>query len=319
MTTTPTTPTTPTTLSLGARSGRRLLQPALDLLDRRIDRRLRTARHEIAALRRELTATREELTKAHLRPHSFDMLYGRDGRAGHRMPSRADIDRLAARIAAVTGRDGAYAETVQAYRTLVELESRGVGRIAGSTANILGKLATTPLLDPPGGDLLEIGTLYGLFAGGMTRQLLRRGLSYRLTIVDPIAPVQLQPGVAITHDPSGTPVTEDVIRANLAYAGVRAERVRLHRGFSEDPDVRAALSDRRYGVIVIDGDHSAQGVARDLEWAEEIAASGAIVVMDDYGDAKWQGVQEATDRHLAGRTRLRMVGTVSTSAFLRAE
>jgi hypothetical protein len=48
-------------------------------------------------------------------------------------------------------------------------------------------------------------------------------------------------------------------------------------GFSNDPEVRTAVSDREYGVIVIDGDHSEEGVREDLEWAETIAASGAIV------------------------------------------
>ncbi|WP_455353011.1 class I SAM-dependent methyltransferase [Streptomyces sp. SYSU K217416] len=303
---------------LRALPARRLLQPVISRIDRRIDKRLRAADREIESLRKELRETREQMAAQHVRPHSYDMLYGREGRLNDRMPSKQMITELAARIAEVTGRPGAYTETVLAFRTLVELEARGVGRIAGSTSNILGKLTTTPLLGPPNGEILEIGTLYGLFAGGMARQLLRRGLAYQLTIVDPIAPVQLQPGMEISRDPSGTPITEEIVRANLAYAGVDPQRLRLHRGFSEDPAVREALSDRRYGVIVVDGDHSKEGVARDLEWVEQIAATGAIVVLDDYGDGRWPGVQEAADAHLAGHTRLKMVGRVSTSAFLRA-
>ncbi|MFJ6939253.1 class I SAM-dependent methyltransferase [Streptomyces sp. NPDC101132] len=307
-----------TDVPLRARPARRLLQPLIDRIDRRIDRRLRAADRQIDTLRQELRRTQEQLATQHARPFTHDLLYGKDGRLNDRMPSREVFRKLSDEIAAVAGRPGAWTETAQAFRTLVELESRGVGRIAGSTVNILGKLTTTPLLGPPNGEILEIGTLYGLFAGGMARQLLRRGLGYRLTIVDPIAPVQLQPGVEISRDPSGTPISEDVVRANLLLAGVHPDRLRLHRGFSQDPAVREALSDRRYGVIVIDGDHSEEGVARDLEWAEEIAATGAVVVLDDYGDARWPGVQAAADAHLAGRTRLRLVGTVATSAFLRA-
>ncbi|MBC3993945.1 class I SAM-dependent methyltransferase [Streptomyces sp. AC563] len=292
---------------IASRSARRALRPVLDQLDQRIDRKLRSAR-------RELTVLREELRRA----HSTDLLLGRDGRLTDRQPSREEIVELAAQIAVVTGRDSAYKETVLAYRTLVELENRGVGRIAGSTRNILGKLAATPLLNPPNGEILEIGTLYGLFAGGMARQLLRTGLPYQLTIVDPLSPVQLQPGFEISSDPSGTPVTEAVVRANLAYAGVEDARLRLRKGFSEDPAVREELSDRQYGVLIIDGDHSFEGVANDLQWAEQVAAPGAVIVMDDYGDGRWAGVREATEKRLAGDTRLRMIGQVATSAFLRA-
>ena len=71
-------------------------------------------------------------------------------------------------------------------------------------------------------------------------------------------------------------------------------------------------------MIVIDGDHSAAGAAADLELAEKIAAVGGVVVLDDYGDKKWPGVEQAVTAHLAGPTRFELLGAVSTSAFLRA-
>ncbi len=103
-----------------------------------------------------------------------------------------------------------------AYRTLFELELRGVGRLAGGPGNILGKLTTTPLLNPPNGEILEIGTLFGLFSGGMARQMSRIGLKYELTIIDPFASVQLQV-TELKPDASGSPVTETVVRENLTW------------------------------------------------------------------------------------------------------
>ncbi|MFF9348198.1 class I SAM-dependent methyltransferase [Streptomyces sp. NPDC014734] len=111
-----------------------------------------------------------------------------------------------------------------------------------------------------------------------------------------------------------------MVGANLSLCGAGSARdVRIRQGFSSDPDVREAVSDRAYGVVVVDGDHAMEGVAADLDWVERIAAPGAIVVLDDYGDASWPGVREALDKHPAdGSSRLRMLGRVSTSAFLRA-
>ncbi len=94
--------------------------------------------------------------------------------------------------------------------------------------------------------------------------------------------------------------------------------MRLVKGFSEDPKVQAAVSDREYGVVIIDGDHSAEGVANDLVFAEKIVAPGGIVVLDDYGDKNWPGVERATKAHLAGESRFEVAGVVATSAFLRA-
>ncbi|MDI6521076.1 class I SAM-dependent methyltransferase [Streptomyces coelicoflavus] len=92
----------------------------------------------------------------------------------------------------------------------------------------------------------------------------------------------------------------------------------LQERFSEDPDTRAAVSDRSYGVIVVDGDHSAKGVRQDLQWAEEIAAPGAVVVLDDFGDPSWPGIKEALDEHLKDDTRFTYLGKAAHSAFLRA-
>ncbi|MET4661910.1 hypothetical protein ABID80_005661 [Streptomyces sp. PvP037] len=295
---------------------RRLLRPVADLIDQRIDRRLRAAAAADAAGREELRETAEAVKRQQL---TLELLLGPAGRGLSRIVSPGPLNRLHAEVGELAGdRDAAVRNVAAAYRLLVALESLGAGRVAGGTMNICGKLGTIPLLDPPNDEILEIGTLYGMFSAGLIRMMERDGRSPSVTIVDPFAGVQLQPGTPRRSDPSGTPVDEDAVRTNLALAGPAGVAARVQRGFSEDPATRAAVSDRRYGVIVVDGDHSAEGVAKDLEWAEEIAAPGGIVVLDDFGDPKWPGIEEALDKHLTGDTRFAYLGKASLSAFLRA-
>ncbi|WP_433547301.1 class I SAM-dependent methyltransferase [Streptomyces sp. CA-294286] len=302
---------------------RRALRPLAALVDQRVDQRVRTqarATHsEVAALRAELDVLKKQ-------SHAVGMLLDRTGRGAHRMPSAGQITALVAQVAEVSGSAHARRAVTSAFRTVVALEALGVGRLAGGTSNVCGKLATIPLMAPPNREVLEIGTLYGLFATALTRMMHREGIEPRLTIVDPFAGSQLQPDATHDHaDPTGTPVREDVVRANLALAGTvlgSAESptatARIHKGFSQDPEIRASVSDRRYGVIVVDGDHSREGVLADLRWAEEIVADGGIVVLDDYGDAAWPGVRQALETHLGdGRSKLVLEGVVATSAFLR--
>lgn len=299
---------------LNNRLAKRILRPAATLIDRRI-------KHSASPLRTDLDALKRELAELRVQQYAFGLLFDRTGRSGHRVPTPAQIDTLVRQIAEVTGEDGAYARrnVTVAFRNVIALEALAVGRLAGSTSNVCGKLATVPLLAPPNEDVLEIGTLYGLFSATMMRMLHRAGMEARLTIVDPLVGSQLQPGAKQSSEPTGTPVRMDVVRANLALGGRSGAEARIQQGFSGDPEVRAAVSDREYGVIVVDGDHSAEGVLADLEWVEEIVAPGGIVVLDDYGDGHWPGVQQATDKHLAsGTSRLEMLGRVSTSAFLRA-
>ncbi|MDH2389801.1 class I SAM-dependent methyltransferase [Streptomyces sp. HNM0663] len=305
------------------RLSKRVLRPAVKLVEQRIDHRVnRRVEHIGKPLREELAALRGQLEEMRRRQYAVDLLLDGTGRGASRIPPAHEVDTLVRQTSEVTGSaEHARRSVVVAYRTVVALEALGVGRLAGSTSNICGKLATVPLLSPPNGSILEIGTLYGLFATALVRMVHRAGIEPDLTIVDPLAGLQLQPGAKQGADPTGTPVREDVVRANLALGASRAAlQARIQQGFSSDPEVRAAVSDRAYGVVIVDGDHSMEGVTADLEWVEEIAAPGGIVVLDDYGDNKWPGVQEALDKHLAGgETRLRLLGRVSTSAFLRAD
>ncbi|WP_424184287.1 class I SAM-dependent methyltransferase [Actinokineospora sp. G85] len=247
-----------------------------------------------------------------------ELLLGSVARLNDRRVSAEQIDHLAAQLHTTTGVVDPYPHIAQTYRTLVDLELRCVGRIAGTTSNVIGKLAAAPLLAGAGSGslrVLEIGTLFGVFAAGLHRQLLRYGKEHDLTIVDPLESIQLQPERERAGDPSGTPVTEATVRANMRFGGVDTERLRIVRGFSTDAEVQEQVGEG-YDLIVVDGDHSRAGVFKDLRWAEEIANPGAVVVVDDYGDPGWPGVAEALDDHRKGGSRMRLAGVVATSAFL---
>ncbi|MFI1418443.1 class I SAM-dependent methyltransferase [Streptomyces sp. NPDC020731] len=303
---------------------RRLLRPVADLIDQRIERQVRSAARRPAGQGAPATAPDIErlvrdVEQLRRRQLTFELLLGPRGRGISRMVADAPLERLHAQVAALAGdHDAAVRNVATAFRLLVALESLGVGRVAGGTMNICGKLGTIPLLDPPNDEILEIGTLYGMFSAGLVRMMERDGRSPSLTIVDPFAGVQLQPGTDQRPDPTGAPVDEQAVRTNLGLAGPAGATARIQQGFSEDPETRAAVSDRRYGVIVVDGDHSARGVAQDLQWAEEIAAPGGVVVLDDYGDPHWPGIKEALDDHLKGGTRFTYLGRAAHSAYLRA-
>ncbi|USQ83296.1 class I SAM-dependent methyltransferase [Streptomyces phaeoluteigriseus] len=306
---------------LTSKAVRRALRPVAELIDQRIERQVRRAVRDErrAAPDVSLDAVQQELQALRNRQRPLELFFDGTGRGMARMPSATHLNQLIDELAAVTGdRDDAERSVAQAFRLLIALEALGVGRIAGGTMNIVGKLSAVPLLDPPNDDMLEIGTLYGMFGAALIRMMERAGRDPRLTIVDPLAGTQLQPGTTMSDDASGTPVREAAVRTNLSLAGAAGAVTRIQQGFSEDPEVRALVSDRSYGVVIVDGDHSAAGVAADLEWAEKIVAPGGIVVLDDFGHPKWPGIKEAFDKHMATDTRFTFLGGVAHSGYLRA-
>lgn len=299
-----------------AESARRITR--LDELVQRIDE-LPDDEAVLALVRREV-ARHAEATRS--RPGQRDrdftaaLVLGA-GRPNDRTLSEPVVARLGREVEAVTGVAAAETSLRQAYRTLLEHEGRGLGRIAGTTANILGKLVVPPLLAPPAGPVLEIGTLFGLFSSALVRQHQHVGEFRALTVVDPFTGTQVQEGRAGGRDRTGTPVTEEVARRNLTALGLRDDEVRLVRGYSTDEDVRRQVTDRAYAVVVVDGDHAAEGVYRDLCWVQDLVLPGGVVVLDDWGDPGWPGVEAAGRRYLADGGHLELVGRVATSAYLR--
>jgi hypothetical protein len=250
---------------------------------------------------------------------TFDALFGPTGRHVTRFVLEDEITQLVEEFSFVDDRDAVVVAVHQAYRLLIELELRGLGRFAGSTPNVVAKLAALAVLPLPSDEVLEIGTLFGLGAVGVVRQLARREMAASITIVDPFAGHQVQPDRGDENDVSHTPATRSVVEANLALGGVSRKRYRLVEGLSGDDSVRSAISDRRYGLIVIDGNHSEEAALDDLLIAEQLAADDGLVLLDDYRDPAWPGVEKALDHYLRrDGARLSVVGTVATTAVLRA-
>ncbi|GAB7104249.1 class I SAM-dependent methyltransferase [Streptomyces phaeofaciens JCM 4814] len=306
---------------LTSKAVRSALRPVAELIDRRIERQVRRmiGNNGAGAAAAAPSDAAQELKKLRNRQRPLELFFDGTGRGASRLPSAPHLNRTIAELAEVTGNEERAEGTVaQAFRLLIAMEALGVGRIAGGTMNIVGKLSAVPLLDPPNDEILEIGTLYGMFGASLIRMMEKAGRDPRLTIVDPLAGTQLQPGATMGDDASGTPVREAAVRTNLSLVGPAGAAARIQQGFSEDPEVRALVSDRSYGVVVVDGDHSAAGVAADLEWAETIVAPGGIVVLDDFGHPKWPGIKEAFEKHMATDTRFTFLGQVAHSGYLRA-
>ncbi|MER5828328.1 class I SAM-dependent methyltransferase, partial [Streptomyces mirabilis] len=185
---------------LTTKTARRALRPIADLIDQRIERQIRRAlgNGSEGGIQRELATLRN-------RQRPLELLIDGTGRGVSRMPAQIHLDRAIEELAQVSGdKGGAERNISQAFRLLIALEALGVGRIAGGTMNICGKLSAVPLLDPPNDEILEIGTLYGMFGAALIRMMERAGRDPRLTIVDPLAGLQLQPGTTEGADPTGT-------------------------------------------------------------------------------------------------------------------
>lgn len=270
---------------------------------------------------REIRRLRREQSNAHAQIDSLlvtsELILGRRGRIHDRRVGAEHLSQLEAELLGLVSDCDPNLALAEAMRCLIVAETSGTGRIAGTTQNVLGKLAAIRVLDPPGGEALEIGTLYGLFATSLLRQFAKTGRVWSFTAVDPLSGLQEQPSGSAGDPNYQVPVVPAVFWQNLQSQGF-AERSRLVQGRSTDPAIKEAVGDRRYGLIIIDGDHSFDGVLNDLYLAEDVSQPGGIIVVDDYGDRNWPGVNRALDHFLSLDVSLALLGKIATSAILQA-
>ena len=121
----------------------------------------------------------------------------------------------------------------------------------------------------------------GVFKGEYARYLLDVVCAHpdsELHLIDPWAP-----GPVVSGDADGNDVVSydgrdlfDVVVREFAYD----PRVRIHRGYSHQ--VIPSFPDAHFDLVYIDGDHSYEGVARDLELAHACVREGGWIMGHDY-------------------------------------
>ncbi len=91
----------------------------------------------------------------------------------------------------------------------------------------------------------------------------------------------------------------EIVRTHFAHHGLDFEQVKLHRGFSTDPEILRSLTHEQFHIVYVDGDHSFDGALHDFKtFAAKIPLGGWLVADDAGGDLPgttfWKGHEAVT-------------------------
>jgi cephalosporin hydroxylase len=194
------------------------------------------------------------------------------------------------------------------------LEGHLRGRLATTIEDAVLRCAVAKSIKSERVDILEIGTLFGI-GGAMLHEAVRSsGREVHLTLLDPLEGYYSRDSLDIVTQ---HPVDEPTLRANLALAQIPKEDVTLIKAFSTDPDALAAAAERRYDMLVIDGDHSYSGVAADFRLYGPLVKVGGYILFDDYGQPDWPDVKRYVDEEMPSCDWCAMVGVEWRTAVFR--
>lgn len=198
---------------------------------------------------------------------------------------------------------------------VVALEGRVRGRLAAPVEAMI--LRALVVMASPSTDVkvLEIGTLHGLSACYLHEVAKPQMTSFHQTIVDPFLGYY-EAGRPDLFTP--IPITRDVAVENLARVGATEADYEIVVGMSEAPEVLEHLKNHRFDVIVIDGDHSYDGVRRDFENYADQVVRGGFLIIDDYRGPSWPDVTRYVDETVFTDRRFEFVtGDLRTAVVVR--
>ncbi|MEL6795264.1 MAG: class I SAM-dependent methyltransferase, partial [Planctomycetota bacterium] len=200
-------------------------------------------------------------------------------------------------------------------RKLQVIEGICEGRLAGSVDDAIGRVLAGHLVRGKELRILEIGVLFGVGAAFMHHTLAPRHSRVLLTLLDPF---QGYYGKDQLDPPTGLPVTRASVERNVARCGIDDEDVTIIEGFSNDESIREqAEQSGPYHIIVIDGDHSAEGVRGDFEGYAHMLRSGGLLIIDDYGSDDWPDVTAFVDQTVRSDPRFKPVAVMGKTAVFK--
>ncbi len=197
---------------------------------------------------------------------------------------------------------------------VISLEARLRGRLAAPVEAMILRALIVMACESRDVKVLEIGTLHGLSAAYFHEVVSPQMQSFHQTIVDPFMGYY-EEGAPDLFTP--IPVRRSVAAENLARVGATPDHFEIVEGLSEDPDIRARLADHRFDVVVIDGDHSYDGVRRDFENYAGHVLPGGFIIIDDYRGPSWPDVTRYVDETVFTDERFEVVTGELRTAVVR--
>lgn len=195
-----------------------------------------------------------------------------------------------------------------------------IGRAYGSRIDMLSQLLTVSeaIKRFPNENTyahVEIGSAFG--SSIITKLMLLTDNEVVHSIVG-IDPLDNYYGSEVDEQ-SGEHLGVDIIRDNIAKCGLNSndDRLKFITKYSTDASVIKDLENYAITTLLIDGDHSYEGVKYDWDQYHDLVVPGGFVIFDDYNEPNWPGVKKFAHELLSDLpSNWRIVGEFDTTLIL---
>lgn len=195
----------------------------------------------------------------------------------------------------------------------LQLEKNCVGRLATTIQDIIARQLVAESIEGDSVCILEIGSLYGISLAILYNHVITRASQVKVAGLDPFDGYYGQAIDAVLNQP----VNEHTFIRNMQLANVPKSDYTVIKKFSTDPEALSISANLPINLLIIDGDHSYEGVKFDFETYFPLLQPGGFVIFDDYNAKEWPGVQQFVDFDVKKANGFEHLGSFSRTAVGR--
>jgi len=196
------------------------------------------------------------------------------------------------------------------------MENMMKGRLATTIETIVLRSLVCAAVPQKEVSILEIGTLFGVGAAAVYEAALNEHESVHLTVLDPLDGYYAAGHMDLL---TGAEVSEKTLRQNFQFAPVPEDDYTVIRHLSTDDAAFKAASRRSYDALIIDGDHSYEGVKYDFDKYGPLVREGGFILFDDYDVEDWPEIKRYVDTEIEGLSHLEKIGADYRTAVYRVK
>ncbi len=194
------------------------------------------------------------------------------------------------------------------------IERLSIGRMAAPIETVLLRSLVILSVSAKPTRVLEIGTLFGIGASAVYEVCRTQGKLLELHLVDPLFGYYQDKSMDVVLN---IDVNKETLQLNLTRANVPQEQVTLYEGLSTDDHIIERVRQHQFDVLVIDGDHTRNGVKQDFETYLSVVKDDGYIIFDDYNNPDWPDISAYVDEEIRPRNDLLFVGADWNTAVFR--
>jgi FkbM family methyltransferase len=234
----------------------------------------------------------------------------------NRAISESDVKVLTSKWASLLGMQLAPSRVAYLAHRAGLLEGRMKGRLATTIETIVLRSLVAAASKREDLYVLEIGTLFGIGAAAVYDAATDEFDRVHMTVIDPLDGYY---GEGRRDVLTGARVSEATLKENWGFAPIPADHFTIIKRLSTEPEAMVEAAKRTYDLLIIDGDHSRQGVKFDFDNYGGMVRPGGYILFDDYDTEDWPDIKAYVDEEVAGLSHLHFVGADFRTAVFQVK